>query len=70
MVQFGINPRVIFVLFPFSGDMEHGMRNGIYLGRCPRRKIGHLGGCWRVSLLGPMNGTVVSGNLGTWLTNY
>ena len=31
MVQLGINPRVMFVLFPFSGDKERGMRNGIIL---------------------------------------
>lgn len=38
VVLFGITPRVLFVLIQFSGDMEHGMRNRIYLGWDPRRK--------------------------------
>lgn len=43
MVQFGINPRVMFVLFPFSGDMEHGMRNRIILKDVLKKSISSRG---------------------------
>lgn len=31
MAPFGVSPRILFVLVQFSGDMEHGIRSGIYL---------------------------------------
>lgn len=43
MVQFGSNPRVMFVLFPFSGDMEHGMRNRIILKDVLKKSISSRG---------------------------
>lgn len=43
MVPSGVRPRILFDLVQFSGDMEHGIRNGIYLEwLLPRREAGHL----------------------------
>lgn len=59
----------MFELFPFSGDVEHGMRNRIILkdvlqkSRSSRRTV-------KISLLKPVNGTVAPGSLGTWLMSY
>lgn len=69
MVQFGIHPRVMFELFPFSGDVEHGIRNRIIL-EDVLEKSRSSRGTVKISLLKPMNGTVVPGSLGTCLMSY
>lgn len=68
MVQFGIHPRVMFLLFPLSGDMEHGMRKGIILVDVLECRSSR--GLGRVSLLGPVNSLGTSESLRTWLISY